>query len=326
MLSPVALGAGPVIADGRPGLPPFVVPGKEARVLAIGDVSSLGPVWRKLLEPHPSDFQPMAPPSGPDWLNRRQEQGQTFRRFAFTKRNVVTPHRRKIYLLPVPARKAAPGAPRAAAVQTLREFASAYYQLPAAVLSPLSLDALKVEFRTGRRGQEQASAASLLDGLEALVPPDAFALVGVAEGDLFGDPRWAYQFGMARPAKRVAVVSTARFGTAPADGWRGTPGGAALARSCKVLGHEIGHLFGMNHCIFFRCVMNGSNHLREADARPVHLCPVCLRKAGSAVRFSLPRRYRQLQDFYRRTGLRDEAEWAERRLFRARLALECAGR
>lgn len=31
-------------------------------------------------------------------------------------------------------------------------------------------------------------------------------------------------------------------------------------------------------CIWYRCLMNGSNHLGEADARPLHLCPVDLRK------------------------------------------------
>ena len=42
--------------------------------------------------------------------------------------------------------------------------------------------------------------------------------------------------------------------------------------------HEIGHLFGIYHCIHFECIMNGSNHLDEADGRPFHLCPICLHK------------------------------------------------
>ena len=32
-----------------------------------------------------------------------------------------------------------------------------------------------------------------------------------------------------------------------------------LRRSCKVLAHEVGHLFGMSHCIYFACVMNLAN-------------------------------------------------------------------
>ena len=33
-----------------------------------------------------------------------------------------------------------------------------------------------------------------------------------------------------------------------------------LMRACKVLAHEIGHIFGLKHCIYFKCMMNGSNH------------------------------------------------------------------
>ena len=37
----------------------------------------------------------------------------------------------------------------------------------------------------------------------------------------------------------------------------------------KLLGaqvcHEIGHTFGMKHCTFFRCLMQGSNGLDETD-------------------------------------------------------------
>ena len=34
-----------------------------------------------------------------------------------------------------------------------------------------------------------------------------------------------------------------------------------LRRSCKVLAHEACHMFGIEHCVWFRCLMNGSNHL-----------------------------------------------------------------
>ena len=42
--------------------------------------------------------------------------------------------------------------------------------------------------------------------------------------------------------------------------------------------HEIGHMFGVKHCVYYNCAMNGSNHLQESDRRTEHLCPVCLRK------------------------------------------------
>ena len=51
-----------------------------------------------------------------------------------------------------------------------------------------------------------------------------------------------------------------------------------IRRCLGVLLHEIGHLFGLEHCPYFECLMNGANHLQESDAAPLHLCPVCLHK------------------------------------------------
>jgi hypothetical protein len=63
-----------------------------------------------------------------------------------------------------------------------------------------------------------------------------------------------------------------------------------------------------------RCLMNGSNHLDEADDRPLHLCPVCLRKLHDAVAFAIPARYEQLRSFCERAEFEDEAAWFRRRL------------
>ena len=51
-----------------------------------------------------------------------------------------------------------------------------------------------------------------------------------------------------------------------------------LYRSCKVLTHEIGHMFGLRHCTHYECGMNGSNHIYECETRPLYYCVVCFRK------------------------------------------------
>jgi archaemetzincin len=72
--------------------------------------------------------------------------------------------------------------------------------------------------------------------------------------------------------------------------------------------HELGHMFGIAHCTAYRCLMNGSNSLKETDAAPMHLCPVCLRKLHASVGFSPAARYASLESFYRTHGLLAEAE------------------
>lgn len=36
-------------------------------------------------------------------------------------------------------------------------------------------------------------------------------------------------------------------------------------RSMKTACHELCHVFGMTHCPYFECLMNGSNLMNEAD-------------------------------------------------------------
>ena len=69
--------------------------------------------------------------------------------------------------------------------------------------------------------------------------------------------------------------------------------------------------------------MNGSNHLAESDARPLHLCPVDLRKLQSSVGFDVVERNRRLHDFHRQAGFEDEARWLDRRI--ERIAVQGTG-
>ena len=73
-------------------------------------------------------------------------------------------------------------------------------------------------------------------------------------------------------------------------------------------------MFSLAHCVFFRCILNGSNHLQESDSRPLSLCPVCLRKIQFSIGFDVLDRYDKLFNFYRRVGLDHEARWVAGRL------------
>ncbi len=75
-------------------------------------------------------------------------------------------------------------------------------------------------------------------------------------------------------------------------------------------------MFGMQHCVHYHCVVNGSNSLAESDRQPLHLCPVCLRKLQSSVGFDVARRYEALRGLYETFELRDEAEWTANQLRR----------
>jgi archaemetzincin len=128
--------------------------------------------------------------------------------------------------------------------------------------------------------------------------------------DLYPEPSWNFVFGQASLHDRVGVYSFARYdpafyGEARTSGYELL----LLRRSCKVLAHETGHMFGLTHCTFFNCLMNGSNHLAESDRRPLHLCPVCLRKLQWSIGFDVFARYTALEASDRAAGFTDEADW-----------------
>jgi len=86
-----------------------------------------------------------------------------------------------------------------------------------------------------------------------------------------------------------------------------------LMRSLKVMAHEIGHIFTMDHCIFYECVMNGSNSLSESDSQPMHLCPICLSKLAWANELDILERYKKLADFYEKIEFEEESKWCKKR-------------
>jgi archaemetzincin len=135
------------------------------------------------------------------------------------------------------------------------------------------------------------------------LPRDAFCVLTITMEDLYPEPAWNFVFGQASLRERVAVFSFARYGAAFYGQERAADHQMVLLRrSCKVLAHETAHMFGLAHCIFSNCVMNDSSHLDESDRRPMHLCPVCLRKLQFSVGFYVVQRHEKLAGFYEAVG------------------------
>jgi archaemetzincin len=161
----------------------------------------------------------------------------------------------------------------------------------------------------------QLLTGDILDVLNTRLPNDAFALLGITMADLYPDPNWNFVFGQASLRERVGIYSFARHepkfsGETPAlDEHK-----VILRRSCKVLVHETAHMFGIEHCIWYRYLMNGSNHLAEPMHARYTLCPVDLRKLQVSVEFDPLERYRRLAQFDRQAGFDDEVSWLEKRI------------
>lgn len=47
--------------------------------------------------------------------------------------------------------------------------------------------------------------------------------------------------------------------------------------------HELLHCFGLDHCVYFACAMQGTASLSEDSRQPPYLCPVCENKLAAAL-------------------------------------------
>ncbi|HEY3055543.1 MAG TPA: archaemetzincin [Thermoanaerobaculia bacterium] len=235
--------------------------------------------------------EPLPKPGPNDWLANHPEAGQNFEEFVASRPNRPDKQRNAIYLQPLGdfTSVASPS------LALLQQFASAFFMLPVKILGALDIEKEKITSRrNSASGQRQLLTGDILELLKHRVPTDAFCVIAASMIDLYPDPSWNFVFGQASLRERVGVYSFARY---VADDPK-----LVLRRSCKVLAHETSHMFGVAHCIFYRCIMNGSNHLAESDARPMHLCPIDLRKLQWSVGFDVERRARLLQPIIDRVG------------------------
>jgi archaemetzincin len=289
----------------------FEPPTTAERLKAIGSTKGLPEALRKALEPG-ADFEPIRVPKSGDWLAQHRETGQSFEDFVKSKPNRPDKNRRKIYLQPLGEFPKG----QIPLAETLRAYAAANFAMPVDVLPALSLSEFRITTRINRfTRNRQILTGDVLAILKKNIPADAFCVLAITMEDLYPDPSWNFVFGQASLRERVGVYSFARYDPAFYGQKRGKDyQKLLLRRSCKVLAHETGHMFGLTHCIYFQCVLNGSNHLKESDARPMHLCPVCLRKLQYSIGFDTVRRYTNLFQFYQKADFKNETQWVANRL------------
>ncbi len=273
----------------------------------VGDLDGLDASHRRafLIGPH---FDPMPPVQAGDWLEHHPEPGQTVAQFVASDHNAVTPDRRTIYLQPIGPLPH----DRGPTIDELTEHAGRYFGLPTAILPAKRVADLDIA-RRRHDGVVQLHAGDVLDELETQVPADAYCVIALTLQDLYPGDDYNYVFGLARLEARVGVFSFARYHPDFFEPGATIARSEIMRRAFKVMTHEIGHMFGLEHCTFFRCNMNGSNNLSELDDEPAHLCPVCLRKLHLAVGFDPRARYDALVESYSRAGMFEETEWALQR-------------
>jgi archaemetzincin len=286
-------------------------PPQRAKATAVGENGDGG-------AEAPGDFEELPEPKPGEWRAQFDDKKQHFSDWLGRTRQDVTPDRRTLYLQPIGDFDAGASPD----LETLAELARIYFDLPVVVRDSIDVDDLDIRKRT--RGlfmgdETQWLTDDLLAALKQRLPDDAYAMLGLTMTDLWPGRGWNYVFGQAMLSERVGVYSFARYDPGPEHTTDEHQSGLdreelILLRAMKVMVHETGHMFGITHCLHYRCNMNGINSLRETNKQPLHLCPVDLKKLQHAVGFDVGERYRKLAAFFERHGFTDEADFARRRL------------
>jgi archaemetzincin len=238
-------------------------------------------------------FQRLPPARPGDWLHHYKEEPQTIERYRMRAKIRPSPERRTVVLQPL-------GEFDAEAQQILeimRDYSEIFFQLPARVEKPIAWDATITDLtrqvppsRRVRNYEKQYNGEVVMSKiLKKNIPQDAAVYLGVTMDDLCTSDT-NFVFGVASFKDRVGVYSLARYFP---DFW--------------------GHMFGISHCVFYKCSMNGSNTLEETDRAPVHFCPLCHRKLLWNIGFDPQKRFDHLEAFYTKHNLKDEAVWMKKR-------------
>ena len=148
-----------------------------------------------------------------------------------------------------------------------------HQQLPKAFGLPCRLGLLLPHpFYAWNPRRRQYLADAILDRLD---PGDSACALAIADMDLYVSGL-NFVFGLAQREGRKAIIALARL----RQTYYRLPEDAALFRQrvLKEAVHELGHVFGLQHCENRRCVMSFSNSLVDTDFKSDDFCTRCRRQ------------------------------------------------
>ena len=288
----------------------FKIPNKQVRRGAIGNIDKLPEhSLKKILRTAENFHKPIYAPEEGDWLLSQKEYGQTFKIFLKDSYNLISKQRNIIYINPLQEM------PQEFLENISLYCQSFFYPMQVKIIKIVSLEALNVKSRINNK-KIQYHTGQINSKMIKYLPNDAHCLISILLDDLYPDENWNYVFGIASYSKRGAF-SFARFSDSFFDKNKSFAfDNYLLYHSCNTLTHEICHTFGIKHCIYYICLMNGYNSLEEAEKQTLYECPVCLRKLQYSIGFDPLERYKKLLEVTKKFGgyFEKACKWYEKRI------------
>ena len=197
-------------------------------------------------------------------------------------------------------------------IDITRDYLEIVFDTPVKVGTPVPLAEIPA---SAQRTNPQTDADQILskyvldDILKVNRPGNALASLAFTSHDLWPGKGWNFVFGQASLRERTGVWSMHRFGD-PSRSKEAFQ--LCLGRTLGTAAHETSHILSMPHCKTYVCSLNGSNNLTEADQKPLHLCPVCLRKLCWNLQVDPVTYLGKLEAFCRKHAFDEDADWYRR--------------
>lgn len=311
----------------------FKPPCKADAFDALGLYPELDKTFTKFLQRVTFDSQseeslirPMPLPGPQDWLSRFPTEPESFEKWeSREERNEVVAGKNTIYIMPIgefseqatleeKAKDKKSGVSDPFLAELLEYAEIFFFGLPIKMLPRVPVESLNATTRMLEvaRGvkRKQLQTKEIFLFLHHMLPRDAYCVLAITMLDLYPDRRWNFVFGQASTRDRIGVFSFARnhpdfFTVDKPVSLDKLSEVSILAkqmmvwRSVNILTHEITHMFGLEHCVYFSCLMNGRNHQEESDKAGSFLCPICLHKLQHAIGFDYIARYEAMLGFYK---------------------------
>jgi archaemetzincin len=241
-------------------------------------------------------------PQPGEWLFVHSETEQTFDEYVMSHPLSPDATKNKIFLQPIGEFTAM----QKKVINYTADYLRVFFELEVEIQSPIDDDIIP---NAGKRftgtDHEQLLTGSILTYLQKNIPDNCIARMAITAKDLYPGKGWNFVFGQATTKKRVGVSSIYRYTASPLDS---SNFDICLERLIKTSSHEIGHMLGCKHCVHAVCLMNGSNSLEEADARPNRLCSECMMKLQWNLGFDTKKRLEKLKEYFEMHHLKKDFE------------------
>lgn len=125
--------------------------------------------------------------------------------------------------------------------------------------------------------RRQYDGNRILKYLDTISSPDYIKKMGLFQVDLF-IPILTYIFGQAALKGNTGIASLYRLRNEQYGMKKDED--LLLERFRKVIIHELGHMFGLIHCLNPTCVMRSSTYVEDIDQKNHLLCSKCRAETG----------------------------------------------